>query len=605
MVESTSVRALLRLLGRSLDSQLLLLAQSQGERVKVEDAWPASMSMGQMVRVPPGLMSDAPTMLDTRDVRLPLQWTEACGARPTWLAALPLPGHALHLVIASSASMRPDLTELIESAALIAQLLALGGKTQRERDASRRIAALVEHLPVPLIFVDAGTVEMFLNDRARALLRLARADQDSQDAIADALAALVQSAADSGEGVLETALASGGRASFEIEREAETYKVQTEWIDGADLSGRVWLFTDLSREKAFHFELRQLTSLLQLTVENVSEGVALVDDQLRLMLWNEAFVELLGYPREAVYAGADFLALAHITAERGELGGESVDAAVEALRESLRQRSERRIEILRSDGRVLDVRRKSLQGGRFIVTVRDKTDEHRAAQLKDELVSTVSHELRTPLTSIAGALSLLKSGKVGELTPSATNLVEIAQRNSERLSRLINDLLDMDKLELGKATFHFAPVDLSALARESAAQSQPYVERFGNTLELDTPETPIVVQADSDRLMQVMSNLISNAAKFSPAGSVITVRLRAIDTWALISVIDRGRGISPEFRKRLFTRFAQESGTLERGQSGTGLGLAITKAIVERHGGTIELDPTTETGATFHIKLPL
>jgi signal transduction histidine kinase len=595
----------LRLLARSLGVPLVMLGHSRGDRVKVEDAWPSSTPAGQVMRLPPGLVTDAPAILKTQGIRLPLQWTEACGARPTWLAAAPLAGHPLYLVVASCAAAMPELDELEEAAALLAQTLAIGGTTQRERDASRRVAALVDNLPVPLVFVDAETVEMFLNDQARALLRLTTESEDAQGAIADALSALMQGAIEEGQAPSDSVLARGDRASFEIERENETYKVQTEWINGADLTGRVWLFTDISREKAFHLELRELTSLLQLTIENVSAGVALVNDDLRLMLWNEAYVELFGYPPDAVYLNADFLALARITAERGELGGESVEAAIAGLRDSLRQRSERGFEMLRSNGRVLDVRRKSLNGGRFIITARDKTDEHRAAQLKDELVSTVSHELRTPLTSITGALTLLKNGLIGELPPSALNLVEIAHRNSERLSRLVNDLLDMDKLEVGQAAFRFASVDLRTLVWEAVVQSEQYAARFGVTLELDTQDAPVVVTADADRLMQVMSNLISNAAKFSPADSTVTVRLRVVDSSARISVIDRGRGISPEFRNRLFTRFAQEAGPSERGQSGTGLGLAITKAIIERHNGTIELEPTTKTGATFHIDLPL
>jgi signal transduction histidine kinase len=605
LAEFVSPRPVLRLLARSLDTSLVMLVHSLGDRAKVEDAWPPSIAAGQVIRMPSGVVTNTPATLKTEAIRLPLQWTEACGARPTWLTALPLVGNPLHLVVASCAAAAPDIDDLKETAVLVAQTLAVGGKTQRERDASRRIAALVNNLPVPLVFVDAETLEMFLNDRARALLRLPKGPQDNQEAIADALAGLMQGAIEDGQAAPRSALASHDRASFEIERESETYKVQTEWINSADLTGRVWLFTDISREKAFHLELRELTSLLQLTIENVSAGVALVDDQLRLMLWNEAYVELFGYPPDAVYPRADFLDLARITAERGELGGESVEAALEALRQSLRQRSERRFEMLRENGRVLDVTRKSLKGGQFILTARDKTDEHRAAQLKDELVSTVSHELRTPLTSIAGALTLLKTGMVGELPPSAINLIEIAHRNSDRLSRLINDLLDMDKLEVGEASFRFAPVDLRALVWEAVVQSEPYAARFGVTLELDAQEAPVTVEADADRLMQVMSNLISNAAKFSPAGSRVTVRLRTVESSAQISVIDRGRGISPEFRKRLFARFAQEAGPSERGQSGTGLGLAITKAIVERHGGTIELDPATEVGATFHIDLPL
>jgi signal transduction histidine kinase len=589
------------LLAKSLDTQLLLLARCDNERLKIEEVYPAPSLTGDAIRVPAGLITGRTTSLETAAVRLSLQWVEACGNRPHWLSATPVGAQGLHLVAAYQGAGTPDLAALADAASVLSQLLERGGGTQRERETSSRIAALVDNLPAPLIFVDSTRVQVFLNDRARALLGLTAEEQVRQTAVAEALAALVQV----GGSKAAPALAHAETRDFEISHEGETYKVQTKWIDHGDSTGRVWLFTDVTRENAFRVELAELTGLLQLTVENVSEGVALVDADLRLMLWNEAFIELLGHPRDALYGGADFMALARLTAERGELGSEGAEQTLENIRASLRTQEGRTLELRRDDGRVLEVRRKSLAGGRFILTARDKTDEHRAARLKDELVSTVSHELRTPLTSIYGSLALLKSGKVSQLPDAAIRLLDIAKRNSERLMRLVNDLLDMDKLELGKATFNFAPTDLGLLMREAATQSEPYLERFSILLKLDLQDEPLTVHADADRLMQVMNNLISNAAKFSFEGAEVTLRLKMADGRALISIIDRGRGISPAFRKRLFGRFAQEAGTSERGQPGTGLGLAISKAIIERHGGTIDLDPHTKVGATFHIMLPL
>jgi signal transduction histidine kinase len=588
-------------LAKSLDVQLLLLARSDNERLKIEEVYPTLGLTGDAIRVPAGLINGHPTSLTTSALRLPLQWVEACGCRPDWLAAMPVGVQELHLVAAYGGSGAPDLEALADAASVLSQLLERGGGTQRERETSDRIAALVDNLPAPLVFVDSATVQVFLNDRARALLGLTAEEQVRQTAVAEALGALVQA----GGSKAVPAFAHAETRDFEISHQGETYKVQTKWIDHGDLRGRVWLFTDVTSENAFRKELAELTNLLQLTVENVSEGVALVDADLRLTLWNEGFIELLGYPSNALYGGADFMALARLTAERGELGGEGVEQTLENIRASLRTQEGRTLELRRDDGRVLEVRRKSLAGGRFILAVRDKTDEHRAARLKDELVSTASHELRTPLTSISGSLALLKSGKVGQLPDGAIRLLDIAKRNSDRLMRLVNDLLDMDKLELGKATFNFAQIDLGLLLREAATQSEPYLERFSVLLRLDLQDEPLIVHADADRLMQVMSNLISNAAKFSPEGSEVTLRLKMAGGHALISVIDRGRGISPEFRKRLFGRFAQEAGPSERGQAGTGLGLAISKAIIERHGGTIELDLDAKVGATFHVMLPL
>lgn len=351
--------------------------------------------------------------------------------------------------------------------------------------------------------------------------------------------------------------------------------------------------------------LSEQRELLQLTVENVSEGIALVDGELSMILWNEAFCDLFGYTQDLVQKTDNAAVLMRITAGRGELGPGDPDMILQAFIASIKSTESRRIEIQRTDGRILDIWRKTISGGRFIMTARDVTEERQIQHLKDELVTTVSHELRTPLTAISGSLGLMDAGVAGPLPEKAAQLVRIAHKNSERLARLVNDLLDMDKLRSGSAVFNFAPVDLRGLLTDSVEQNGPYADRFGVRVALEMPDLLLVAMADADRMGQVLANLLSNAAKFSPPGSVVTVRLAMQDGQARISVIDRGPGISAEFRKRIFSRFAQEAGSSHRGQAGTGLGLAISKNIVEHHGGTIMLDPDTSGGAAFHIQLPV
>lgn len=345
--------------------------------------------------------------------------------------------------------------------------------------------------------------------------------------------------------------------------------------------------------------------LLKLTVENVSEGVALFGDDLRLTLWNEGFMRLFGYSRDLMFEGAEATTLMRITAERGELGPGDPQQIATAFAQAARQTSERNLELRRSDGRILDVHRKTISGGRFILTARDVTDERQMARLKDELVSTVSHELRTPLTSISGALGLLAGGAAGELAPAVKTLVDLARRNAERLVNLVNDLLDMDKLQSGELHLQFEDKDLGALLADAIDQNRPFADRFGVELELDLPGTPVCAPVDAARLFQVLTNLLSNACKFAPAGSTVRVSLAQADDFATITVSDAGPGISAEFRPRLFERFSQEDGKHQQGHAGTGLGLAISKAIVESHRGTIDLDPHTTVGATFHVRLPL
>ncbi len=293
------------------------------------------------------------------------------------------------------------------------------------------------------------------------------------------------------------------------------------------------------------------------------------------------------------------------TARRGDLGDGDPQAIVEALVQSIRTNDQAALEIQRKNGRVLSLFRQSLSGGRFLLVSRDITEERTAARLKDELVSTVSHELRTPLTAISGALGIVAAGAAGELTEKADRLVRIAQRNSERLIVLVNDLLDIDKLQSGQMEFQFAEADLSEIVLAGIEQNVPYAERGGLRLQVEVPPDRVPVRVDRHRIQQVLANLISNAVKFSPAGDEVLVRLRVDGECARISVIDHGIGVPPAFRARLFERFTQHDASANRVQQGTGLGLAICKSIIEHHGGTIRLDQTTRRGATFHVELPL
>ncbi|KQX19993.1 MULTISPECIES: sensor histidine kinase [unclassified Sphingomonas] len=226
-------------------------------------------------------------------------------------------------------------------------------------------------------------------------------------------------------------------------------------------------------------------------------------------------------------------------------------------------------------------------------------------RLKQQFVSTVSHELRTPLTSIAGALGLLASGAAGELPNTATSLVDVAARNAGRLKRLVDDLLDLDRMDSGQFEYRFARADISVLLRDVAAQNMPFAAQAGVTLRLTLPKRAVSARTDADRLFQAITNLVSNAAKFSPRGSVVDMSLTTSTTGIRIRVSDQGPGIPPEFSARLFDRFTQSPHTEGlTNLPGTGLGLAIAKTIVTQLGGELRLDETVESGAAFEIVLP-
>ncbi len=243
----------------------------------------------------------------------------------------------------------------------------------------------------------------------------------------------------------------------------------------------------------------------------------------------------------------------------------------------------------------------------------DVTEARRLDQMKNEFISTVSHELRTPLTSISAALGLVAGRALGEVPPAMANLIDIALRNSHRLGFLINDLLDMEKLALGKMEFAMQVQRLLPLLQEALDTNRAYgvdrdvtIELRGASLALKEHASlaGIAVQVDTQRLMQVMSNLLSNAIKFSPDGATVEVVVEVVGNQVRVSVIDRGPGIPVDFQPRIFQKFAQADGSDSRRQGGTGLGLAITRELVVRMGGRIDFTTLPGEGTTFFFEFP-
>lgn len=243
--------------------------------------------------------------------------------------------------------------------------------------------------------------------------------------------------------------------------------------------------------------------------------------------------------------------------------------------------------------------------GRSILTIEDVTEQRAMAHAKDQFISTVSHELRTPLTSIVGSLALLDRTLSSPLDAKSTQLLTIAKQNASRLSALIDDILHVEKLGSGDVEFLMLRIDIADVVRAAVEQNRPYASTLGVDLELGAVDAPLTVRGDQDRLLQALTNLISNAAKFSPAGGVVSLSAKSRDGQARVSVVDRGSGIPVEFRPRLFERFTQAGPSNQRGRSGTGLGLAITKSIVERHNGKIDFSSELGVGTEFWFDLPL
>lgn len=237
--------------------------------------------------------------------------------------------------------------------------------------------------------------------------------------------------------------------------------------------------------------------------------------------------------------------------------------------------------------------------------IHDITERKRMERLKDEFVSTVSHELRTPLTSVTGALGLLAGGAVGALPEQAQHMLDIAHKNTQRLTHLINDLLDMEKLAAGKMRFEMQVQELMPLVEQAVGDHQTYAERFHVRLAITHRCDRLRVRVDSLRLQQVLANLLSNAAKFSPEGATVEIAVQRHEAAVRVSVTDTGPGIAADFGPFVFEKFSQADASTTRQRGGTGLGLAISKELVERMHGTIGFRSEPGRGACFHFDLPV
>ena len=236
--------------------------------------------------------------------------------------------------------------------------------------------------------------------------------------------------------------------------------------------------------------------------------------------------------------------------------------------------------------------------------LRYATERKRLERLKDEFVSTVSHELRTPLTSISGALGLLTGNAAGTLPKPMARLLAIAHTNSQRLVRLVNDILDIEKMQAGRVLFNFSRVEVRPLVAQAIEANRAFAEGYGVRVRLEDACTAADVRADPDRLLQVVTNLLSNAIKFSPSDSEVVVAIEKATDVVRISVRDHGVGIPVDFRPLIFEKFAQADAGDARQKGGTGLGLSIVKQIVDRLCGQVGFADAPGGGTLFHVQLP-
>jgi signal transduction histidine kinase len=243
---------------------------------------------------------------------------------------------------------------------------------------------------------------------------------------------------------------------------------------------------------------------------------------------------------------------------------------------------------------------------RRVIILRDITERKKMEREKAEFVSVVSHELRTPLTAIRGSLGLLRGGVAGELPKLCADMVALAYDNTDRLGRMINDLLDMQKIESGKMEFNCVPNSLSSLLDSALASNKPYGAQLGVNIAIEGSIPDLRINIDEGRFQQVMSNLLSNACKFSPRDStVILSASKTEDGRVKVTIGDKGRGIPAEFRERIFNRFSQADSSATRAKGGSGLGLSIARDIVLQMQGEIDYESVPGQGTVFFITFPV
>ncbi len=355
--------------------------------------------------------------------------------------------------------------------------------------------------------------------------------------------------------------------------------------------------------EAIEEELDEERRLLQRIAEGTSDGLFDWDIERGETYYSGRYLGLLGFTAEAKRDGSGPLDEAQVDPEDVEIarravydllqGGRPIDVELRLVGAA---GAARWVQM-----RAAPVREPTGKVARVAGSIRDIGPRKATEGLKDQFVSTVSHELRTPLTSIRGALSLLTAGVLGEKPVKQAELLDIAQRNSERLGALVDDLLDLQRIRSGRAIdMTMSTVRLHKACTDAAARLATY--RPGVSIEVRAPGERDMVFVDGERLGQVLTNLMSNAMKYSPPEGVVVVEIRTEGNRVRAEVRDQGPGIAPTDQARIFEAFERTDASSTREQTGTGLGLAIARAFVERMGGSIGVDSELGHGATFWVE---
>ena len=344
---------------------------------------------------------------------------------------------------------------------------------------------------------------------------------------------------------------------------------------------------------------------LQEVFDSMRSGAIAVDMENRVVMMNRAMARRLGVNSQewigrhaAELLGQMTPRLVHAEEEFGlRLGWVKSPEAI--LSHQLAWRDGENVVYVREDSSPLRDAGGKIVGRLFMY--HDMSREREIDRMKTEFIAIASHELRTPMTSIKGSVDLILSGFAGDITADSQELLEIAQKSCDRLIRLINDILDLSKIEAGQIKLNLTPLDLTDVVERSIRGVKQIAGQGEIGLRLEKPEALPRVEVDKDRIEQVVTNLLSNAIKFSPPKGEVRVELTAPDGWVQCSVIDQGCGIAEPDLPKVFGKFQQVG---EKRRGGTGLGLAITQALVHEHHGKLWVESRVNAGSRFIFKLP-
>ena len=377
------------------------------------------------------------------------------------------------------------------------------------------------------------------------------------------------------------------------------------WFDVDGHIGGIVMFTEvITARKIAEAALRSSEEENRAAMEHAPIGKALLYPNGRFAKVNPALCKLLGYAPEELLAN-DIQSISHPDDLPRDLDllGKVILGVIPSYEMEKRyfHRDGREIVAQLS---VAGVRRRTGETEFLVVQIQDISERKAIEHMKNEFVSIVSHELRTPLTSIRGSLGLMIGLKDEALSSKVRRLADIAHDNCERLVLLVNDILDLDKITSGHMRFEMAEHSVRAVTERAIAGVEAFAHKHEAHIRLQADLADANITVDADRFIQVMTNLLSNAAKFSPKGSEITVVMSERWGRVRIAVQDRGPGIAPEFRERIFGRFAQADSSVTRQKGGTGLGLHITQKLVESMRGKIGFDTEVGKGTTFWVEFP-